>query len=106
MGLLCVGQAQAATKGEIMAIKKKWTEVDNECFGPNKENNKWQMLLVVVHCATYSRRTKTGPKEYTRRKKTVIPFFGKLKKDVRAQLEKYMARKDVFLMPSKPPRKG
>ena len=82
----------------IMAIVRKWTEVEDECLGPDKTNGHWVMYLFIHLCTEYSRKTKNGLKKFTRRGKTIETIEGKYKKNVLLQLEKYFAQSNVFLL--------
>ncbi len=54
-----------------MAIVKKWTEVEDECLGPDKTNTHWVMYLFIHLCVEYSRKTKRGLQKFIRRHKTI-----------------------------------
>lgn len=82
-----------------MAIVRKWIEVEDECFGPDKKNAHWEMFLFVHSCVEYSRKTKRGLQKFIRRHKTVKSITGKLKKDVLSQVEEYLSQSAVFLLP-------
>ena len=86
-----------------MSIIRKWEEVDDECFGPDKRNSRWEMFIIVCMCVEYNRKTKHGLKKYIRRKKTVKSFESRFKKDVLSKLEEYFARSKVFLLTSSKP---
>lgn len=77
-----------------MAITKKWVEVDDECFGPDRKNRHWEMYLFICLCALIQRR---NGQDFVRRRKTIKPITGKTKKSVLAQLEKFMGQKDTYL---------
>jgi len=83
-----------------MAIVKEWTEVEDECLGPDKTNAHWEMFLFIHLCVEYSRKTKYGLKKFIRRHKTIKPIKGKFKKDVLSQLEEYFAQSDIILLPT------
>lgn len=85
-----------------MAIVRKWEEVDDECFGPDKRNSHWEMFIFVCRCVEYSRKTRHGLKKFIRRNKTVKLFNGRFKKNVLAKVEKYFAQTNVFLLKGKP----
>ena len=80
-----------------MAIEKRWIEVEDSCFGPDKKNQHWEMWIVTKRCTEYSRKTKRGISRFVRRAKEVVSFSGKFKKDVLGKLEEYMSRDNVFL---------
>ena len=81
-----------------MAIVRKWTEVDDECLGPDKTNMHWVMYLFIHLCTEYSRKTKHGLQRFIRRHKTLKSIHGKFKKDVVSELRKYCAQSDVILL--------
>ena len=83
-----------------MAIERKWTEVENECLGPDKTNTHWEMYLFIHLCVEYSRKTKHGLKRFLRRHKTIKTIEGRFKKNLLSQLEEYFAQSDVFLLPT------
>ena len=83
-----------------MTIERKWTEVEDECLGPDKTNKHWEMYLFIHLCVEYSRKTKHGLQTFIRRHKTIKPIEGKFKKNVLSQLEKYFAQSNVFLLPT------
>lgn len=83
-----------------MAIIRKWAEVEDECFGPDKKNAHWEMFLFVHLCVEYSRKTKRGLIKFVRRNKTVKSIKGKFKKNVLSQVEEYLTQPDVFLLPT------
>jgi len=74
---------------------KRWIELENECFGPDKNKEGWQIALIIWRCCSYIAKKKSGPVEVKRRQKDVIVLTGKRKKDVRQQLMDFVARKDV-----------
>lgn len=84
-----------------MAIVRKWTEVEDECLGPDKMNRHWEMYLFVRLCIEYTRKTKHGLQRFIRRNKTIKSISGKFKKEILSQLEEYFAQPDVFLLPTK-----
>lgn len=81
-----------------MAIVRKWTEVEDECLGPDKTNKHWVMYLFIHLCVEYSRKTKRGLQKFVRRHKTIKSIEGKFKKDVLSQAEGYLAQSNVFLL--------
>ena len=82
-----------------MAIVRKWTEVEDECLGPDKTNAHWEMYLFIHLCVEYSRKTKHGLINFIRRGKTIKLGTGKFKKDILSQVEEYLAQPNVFLLP-------
>ena len=83
-----------------MAIVRKWTEVEDECLGPDKANAHWVMYLFIHLCVEYSRKTKRGLIKYIRRGKTIKLVEGKLKRNVLVKAEEYLAQSDVVLLPT------
>lgn len=77
-----------------MAVTKRWIEVDDECFGPDKRNQHWEMFLIIYRC-TLIERKRLG--NFIRRKRDVISLVAKTKKAVREKLEQFIERKDVLL---------
>jgi hypothetical protein len=77
---------------------KKWVELENECFGPDKKGRSWQMFLLIKRCCSYISHKKTGNVEVVRRQGDVIALTGKRKKDVVQQLADFITRKDVVFL--------
>lgn len=78
-----------------MAVIKRWIEVDDSCFGPDKKNQHWEMFLFICRC-TLIERKRLG--NFIRRKRGVISLVAKTKKAVREKLEQFIERKDVLLL--------
>lgn len=78
-----------------MAIIKRWIEVDDNCFGPDKKNHHWEMFLIICRC-TLIKRKRLG--DFVRRKRDVISLVAKTKKAVREKLEQFIQKKDVQLL--------
>ncbi len=76
---------------------KRWIELQDECFGPDKKNHLWQMFLIVKRCCSYISHKKSGPIEVVRRQTDVLELTGKRKKDVIQQLQDFINKKDVIL---------
>jgi len=77
---------------------KKWIEVADECFGPDKKGRGWQMFLVIKRCCSYIAKKKSGLTKIVQRKDDCILLSGKRKKDVLQQLQNFIGRKDVMLL--------
>lgn len=83
-----------------MAVKR-WIEVANECFGPDKKETGWQMFLIIKRCCSYISHKKSGPVEVVRRQGDVLVLTDKRKKGVVQQLQNFIGRKDVILLEAK-----
>lgn len=81
-----------------MAISRRWIELEDECFGPDRKGNYWEMFLIIYHCSSYIAHKKTGAITVTRRKKAVISLVAQLKRDVLQKLNTFVNRKDVTLL--------
>ncbi len=79
-----------------MAVKR-WIELENEYFGPDKRETGWEIFLVIKRCCSYIAKKKSGPAKVVRRQRDVLALTGKSKRDVIQQLEKFISRKDVIL---------
>lgn len=77
-----------------MAITNRWIEVDNNCFGPDKKNNHWQIILLISRCISIERK-RLG--NFIRRKRDSMIFQAKTKKMLLEKLEQFIERKDVLL---------
>lgn len=77
---------------------KRWIEVIDECFGPDKEGHRWQMFLLIKRCCSYISHKKSGPVEVIRRQSDVLALTNRCKKGVVRQLQNFIDRKDVILL--------
>jgi len=80
---------------------RRWIEVADECFGPDKKKGFWQMFLVIKRCCSYIAKKKSGPVEVIRRQNGVLKLTDKRKKGVVRQLQDFIDRKDVILLEAK-----
>ena len=77
---------------------RRWIEVADECFGPDKKKGFWQMFLVIKRCCSYIAKKKSGPVEVVRRQNDVFVLTDKSRKGVIQQLQNLINRKDVIFL--------
>ncbi len=76
-----------------MAVIKRWIELENDCFGPDKQNNHWQIILLISRCVSIKRK-RLG--DFVRRKRDSMLLQAKTKKTLLEKLEQFVERTDVL----------
>ena len=82
-------------KGRILAVTNRWIEVDNDCFGPDKKNHHWQIILLISRCVSIKRK-RLG--NFIRRKRDAMTLEAKTKKMLLEKLEQFIEKRDVLLL--------
>lgn len=79
-----------------MSIAKRWIEIENDCFGPEKQSSSyWYMWLLIRYCTQIVRDSGVS---YVRQKKDCIELKSKTKKGLIRKLNDFVNRKDAVLM--------
>lgn len=76
-------------------ISKRWIEVDDNCFGPDKKNNHWEIILLISQC-TLIQRKRLG--NFVRKKRDAMSLEAKTKKLLLEKLEQFIEQKNVLLL--------
>jgi len=76
-------------------VIKRWTEVEDTCFGPDKKNGFWQMFLLIHHYTKINRHTKRGIVIFTKRQNDVAVLTDKTKKGLLVKLRKFLRRAET-----------
>jgi len=77
-------------------IIKEWIEVDNNMFGPDKENGKWTAYIFVM-----DKKTHRGPvsgKLTEHKKRRVMTFDGKTKKEVIFKIKSFIDENHAIVL--------
>ena len=87
-----------------MSIAKRWIEIENDCFGPEKHlSNYWYMWLLITYCTLIVRDSGVS---YVRQKKDCVELKSKTKKGLIRRLSNFVNRKDAVLLDEKATLKG
>jgi len=78
-------------------IVKRWTEVEPDCFGPDKDKRTGRRELVIFVREAVTIRNFRG-REHTRRRRRTVGFQGKTANECRQKLADFVDREDVHLL--------
>lgn len=77
-------------------VKKRWIEVDDQCFGPDRqESGGWYLWLLICFCKRIARKDGTT---FDQRRRGVKVIEARTKKAALKNLEEFMEQSDVVLL--------
>lgn len=76
-------------------ITRRWAEVVDECFGPDKKSSLWILYTIIYFCKEITREDGVS---YIQRKKDVKIFTGRTKKIVLKKLRDFINFEDVVVL--------